>query len=112
MRMSDWSSDVCSSDLQFEQIGYVRGMERLDQFLDVGGVFLVQPFDDRVDERRVEHVVIGKRRRRGGRVDGFGQVIVVAACRRSEEHTSELQSIMRNSYAVFCLKKKKNKNKT
>src|SRR3546814_7958067 len=30
---------------------------------------------------------------------------------RSEEHTSELQSLMRNSYAVFCLKKKKNKNK-
>src|SRR3546814_9504531 len=29
---------------------------------------------------------------------------------RSEEHTSELQSLMRNSYAVFCLKKKKNKN--
>src|SRR3546814_12780824 len=78
MRMSDWSSDVCSSDLQFEQIGYVRGMERLDQFLDVGGVFLVQPFDDRVDERRVEHVVIGTRRRRGGRVDGFGQVVAVA----------------------------------
>src|SRR3546814_7861067 len=32
--------------------------------------------------------------------------------RRSEEHTSELQSLMRISYAVFCLKKKKNKNKT
>src|SRR3546814_4987285 len=31
---------------------------------------------------------------------------------RSEEHTSELQSLMRNSYAVFCLKKKKKKNKT
>src|SRR3546814_10567596 len=31
---------------------------------------------------------------------------------RSEEHTSELQSLMRISYAVFCLKKKKNKNKT
>src|SRR3546814_4244664 len=30
---------------------------------------------------------------------------------RSEEHTSELQSLMRNSYAVFCLKKKKNKKK-
>src|SRR3546814_7733229 len=37
----------------------------------------------------------------------------VGACRRdvrSEEHTSELQSLMRISYAVFCLKKKKNKN--
>src|SRR3546814_7077176 len=32
--------------------------------------------------------------------------------RRSEEHTSELQSLMRNSYAVFCLKKKKTQNKT
>src|SRR3546814_6891807 len=32
--------------------------------------------------------------------------------RRSEEHTSELQSLMRNSYAVFCLKKKKKKNLT
>src|SRR3546814_10176200 len=31
---------------------------------------------------------------------------------RSEEHTSELQSLMRNSYAVFCLKKKKNRTKT
>src|SRR3546814_1905350 len=32
--------------------------------------------------------------------------------RRSEEHTSELQSLMRSSYAVFCLKKKKNKKNT
>src|SRR3546814_7099469 len=35
-----------------------------------------------------------------------------ATCGRSEEHTSELQSLMRISYAVFCLKKKKNKKKT
>src|SRR3546814_7629830 len=34
---------------------------------------------------------------------------VAAACSRSEEHTSELQSLMRTSYAVFCLKKKKTK---
>src|SRR3546814_2287338 len=34
------------------------------------------------------------------------------ACSRSEEHTSELQSLMRNSYAVFCLKKKKQQNNT
>src|SRR3546814_6477176 len=33
----------------------------------------------------------------------------ITHCLRSEEHTSELQSLMRNSYAVFCLKKKKNK---
>src|SRR3546814_8343825 len=39
----------------------------------------------------------------------FGRI--AAANARSEEHTSELQSLMRISYAVFCLKKKKNKNK-
>src|SRR3546814_7990300 len=36
---------------------------------------------------------------------------ILASTRRSEEHTSELQSLMRISYAVFCLKKKKNKTK-
>src|SRR3546814_8811104 len=35
-----------------------------------------------------------------------------SVCARSEEHTSELQSLMRISYAVFCLKKKNNSNKT
>src|SRR3546814_10275695 len=34
---------------------------------------------------------------------------LLKSAQRSEEHTSELQSLMRNSYAVFCLKKKKNK---
>src|SRR3546814_6576854 len=40
-----------------------------------------------------------------------GSEIVVTGIRRSEEHTSELQSLMRNSYAVFCLKKKKTHEK-
>src|SRR3546814_5753139 len=39
-------------------------------------------------------------------IEGRSQIV------RSEEHTSELQSLMRNSYAVFCLKKKKNLNHT
>src|SRR3546814_4550450 len=38
--------------------------------------------------------------------------VLTPLCRRSEEHTSELQSLMRISYAVFCLKKKKKKHKT
>src|SRR3546814_2284716 len=46
--------------------------------------------------RRVRRPRAPRRRSRGGRRD-----------RRSEEHTSELQSLMRTSYAVFCLKKKK-----
>src|SRR3546814_7319831 len=40
-----------------------------------------------------------------------GSEIVVTGANRSEEHTSELQSLMRISYAVFCLKKKKKHNK-
>src|SRR3546814_1915066 len=48
------------------------------------------------------------------RADFFGvqkaDVMPVAREKRSEEHTSELQSLMRISYAVFCLKKKKRKN--
>src|SRR3546814_4019514 len=46
------------------------------------------------------------------RSDGCGEIARRVRCGRSEEHTSELQSLMRISYAVFCLKKKKqNKNK-
>src|SRR3546814_6732175 len=41
---------------------------------------------------------------------GYGTIRTAAAARRSEEHTSELQSLMRNSYAVFCLKKKNTPN--
>src|SRR3546814_4136903 len=41
-----------------------------------------------------------------------GAVVGEAGAARSEEHTSELQSLMRSSYAVFCLKKKKPKNTT
>src|SRR3546814_4114379 len=46
--------------------------------------------------------------RRGAAGDGVGGTIT----RRSEEHTSELQSLMRISYAVFCLKKKKRSTKS
>src|SRR3546814_2084926 len=42
----------------------------------------------------------------------FAETHVKSRCNRSEEHTSELQSLMRISYAVFCLKKKKQKKKT
>src|SRR3546814_1299423 len=51
-------------------------------------------------EQRVRQVV--------ERLDWKGPVSVISALERSEEHTSELQSLMRISYAVFCLKKKNN----
>src|SRR3546814_7924900 len=60
---------------------------------------------DRVGAVSDQHIILHRphhrRRRRGGPRRG-----------RSEEHTSELQSLMRISYAVFCLKKKKKKNTT
>src|SRR3546814_3907210 len=46
-----------------------------------------------------------------GAVDRFGVELIIVADIRSEEHTSELQSLMRISYAVFCLKKKKKQTK-
>src|SRR3546814_1001845 len=52
------------------------------------------------------------RDRRAGRVGAGGHPRRLAPRHRSEEHTSELQSLMRISYAVFCLKKKKNHDKT
>src|SRR3546814_2143708 len=56
--------------------------------------------------RRVVHGDLGRRRRASGHERSASQ----RPNERSEEHTSELQSLMRISYAVFCLKKKKKKN--
>src|SRR3546814_1342761 len=103
MRISDWSSDVCSSDL-------VGKAERgsVDGDL-VGG--------DR--RRRLEAARAGERDKLLGivvDVEDIGVAAVNAVAHhpdaadehRSEEHTSELQSLMRISYAVFCLQKKRN----
>src|SRR3546814_3383605 len=140
MRISDWSSDVCSSDLRGFQraeqllgVGILVALLRLARHLDAGAPGEVV---DRVEE--LEPVVVHQERdRRAVRaaaeavVELFGRrhrerrraLVVERAARgvflalalerharvRSEEHTSELQSLMRISYAVFCLKKKKNK---
>src|SRR3546814_10202862 len=107
MRISDWSSDVCSSDLpeqrappalQRRYVGIVVGGDAL-QVAAVGD----QPRRDVaffavVLEQNLEEI---RQRPQPGR-----QPLRL----RSEEHTSELQSLMRISYAVFCLKKKKTHN--
>src|SRR3546814_8443060 len=95
MRISDWSSDVCSSDL-IESAGL-----RLELRL---GAHPAQDFL-RIGQQR-EH----RRGRRGyvrfaANDEGFLHRSP-PELGRSEEHTSELQSLMRISYAVFCLKKK------
>src|SRR3546814_8115672 len=104
MRISDWSSDVCSSDLHPGRATHCGhcGAWSAPPRVSPGRhphpdcphrAFLAQTLPSR--EERFPHA--RQDRARGG-------------CRhwlRSEEHPSELQSLMRISYAVFCLKKKK-----
>src|SRR3546814_7270595 len=85
MRISDWSSDVCSSDL-LRKIG-IPGVVEYGEQPQLTVVHQVSVCRDQSD------IDMSAKQRCG--------------CRRSEEHTSELQSLMRISYAVFCLKKKK-----
>src|SRR3546814_7198731 len=108
MRISDWSSDVCSSDLPVRPCeppsgataaryaaaagDALRGLRR-----NCGGRECALPGYGRANGTGAE----SSRGRSAYRGAGSGE--------RSEEHTSELQSLMRISYAVFCLKKKKKK---
>src|SRR3546814_2274477 len=118
--MSDWSSDVCSSDLEADLVVQAS-------LVDLAAVFRHRPEDCtgalplRVDEARVAALraryrqgqdlpLVGVAWYSGNREIGAPKSASLTAL-RSEEHTSELQSLMRISYAVFCLKKKKNKKK-
>src|SRR3546814_1892747 len=119
MRMSDWSSDVCSSDL-LKRFG---GLNRLKQGLDaVRANGMEAVLGDGLGSEIhnwLEACVARTTIRNAGEFNGFlkprerlltppmpfrdGSLHLPS---RSEEHTSELQSLMRISYAVFCLKKK------
>src|SRR3546814_7176216 len=124
MRISDWSSDVCSSDLAGESTSFTLTITNDGPAVIASG----------------EVISLGERPGEGVSITGYevtagaatlagtgtsatlttsdvlavGGTIVVkvtatvdADAGRSEEHTSELQSLMRITYAVFCLKKKK-----
>src|SRR3546814_5264918 len=110
MRISDWSSDVCSSDLLVPQPvrGSVsrRGLRAHGAWRQVDRVLVAgcNRMGRRV--RGCRRPFRPCRRRRAQRAVGRGYA-PDALFARSEEHTSELQSLMRISYAVFCLKKKK-----
>src|SRR3546814_10363603 len=108
MRISDWSSDVCSSDL------FMAGSGNLTAAMVPSGANLIML--KCVDSGATRNMLVTKPDRpakeRQPRHTTPIPVEVsnsasVATERRSEEHTSELQSLMRISYAVFCLKKKK-----
>src|SRR3546814_1641878 len=119
MRISDWSSDVCSSDL----------VNAFRHDPPISGALLMLPFLRRLRERLGPQGYADAADELApwltdwrGRVTGKAlamvspasleevRFVVQAAAQegvRSDEHTSELQSLMRNSYAVFCLKNKK-----
>src|SRR3546814_1246235 len=112
MRISDWSSDVCSSDLRggfwFTDFGRDRGRVRTR-----GSVYYAK-----ADGSAITEMIFPMEGPNGIGLSPDGSTLYVAetysahlwrfrlSAPRSEEHTSELQSLMRNSYAVFCLKNK------
>src|SRR3546814_1062728 len=107
MRISDLSSDVCSSDLTDDKALIAVATEAgapqvvmIDQSHPDAALYasLAQSFPGQMVDFS-SYTRDGK------------QIVVSVYSDRSEEHTSELQSLMRISYAVFCLKKKKNKKK-
>src|SRR3546814_8979527 len=115
MRISDWSSDVCSSDLQAVADGkrWVTGEifglpipADAEALRSSGCEFLTTAFRASgalADDNGVSRIVGAEEFNGGG--TGKKMLLTVAYERsgRSEEHTSELQSLMRIPYAVFCL---------
>src|SRR3546814_4559765 len=102
MRISDWSSDVCSSDLSAPATparARARGGGRAGSSRDLLPSRRRGTRRGHLAAQLVEHLV--------GVADAASLRVLKAALYRSEEHTSELQSLMRISYAVFCLKKKR-----
>src|SRR3546814_7329883 len=126
MRISDWSSDVCSSDLSLRQ-GSRRGPRKraarhrhpespvshrslpLYPSASAGRRIDRRCARPRVPVYSSEPLLEADEEEAPARIEGqiVEAVGVIALEERSEEHTSELQSLMRSSYAVFCLKKNK-----
>src|SRR3546814_3641782 len=107
MRISDWSSDVCSSDLDVTSLS----IKTLLLVAIIGSLICGKPYFLSKNINLFEYYSIVL-------LSVFSllfltsstDLISIYLClemQRSEEHTSELQSLMRISYAVFCLKKKK-----
>src|SRR3546814_7783065 len=127
MRISDWSSDVCSSDLTAKVIDRANRVQTLPKgkfserlkVMDEGSQHLLPAlmFDNIGDDYPVSFEVTPLRftvqvpaDRELAQTRGMMAAQRIAV--RSEEHTSELQSLMRISYAVFCLTKKIHKTQT
>src|SRR3546814_3757640 len=109
MRISDWSSDVCSSDLSTSAGRAIPMVSAIATSIAPAAAI----------RRAIATTLSGST----GPSKGQPKATAIVACAgrrrseqkrstaRSEEHTSELQSLMRISYDVFCVKKKKKKHK-
>src|SRR3546814_7988912 len=115
MRISDWSSDVCSSDL-FICGGAFAGIEKIiEGRMGANGVGFtsdIRKYDEKEEGELLTNVLPEDLLKFGLIPEFIGRLPVIGAVSpldqealRSEEHTSELQSLLRNSYAVFCLQK-------
>src|SRR3546814_3822922 len=123
MRISDWSSDVCSSDLQdarqrcayivCNRIGHIthavhQGFDAVQHVIDVMPKMCELIHVGRIGNTPRKLACSHMKRRIAYGFDAASQFAAKNECadERSEEHTSELQSLMRISYADFCLNTK------
>src|SRR3546814_7137106 len=101
MRISDWSSDVCSSDLDRPHVVQAHLVGEQDKAWSIickCGAAMQR------NARKTARTMTPSSSHL------LAQVCTAELVTRSEEHTSELQSLMRISYAVFCLKRKTTQN--
>src|SRR3546814_7427397 len=105
MRISDWSSDVCSSDLDvlmIDDVQFIAGKDNTqEEFFHTFNALVDQNRQVIISADKSPNGLEGMEERMKSRL-GWGLV-----ADRSEEHTSELKSLMRTSYAVSVLQRKK-----
>src|SRR3546814_5435864 len=131
MRISDWSSDVCSSDLIYGQVARTGEAVRFEDAAEALGGYWYDVYAFRVGDPKAPQVAVllnditARRRMEAAlrrseerlralnetledRVQQRSHELALAqeALRRSEEHTSDHKTLMRHSYAVFCLHNK------
>src|SRR3546814_3177083 len=107
MRISDWSSDVCSSDQTGRDLPTRGELDALLRTVKRWGIARRLEDDDVGSLNPLQEQSAGGLAIRPAIVDVLGETALMRLAQwRSEEHTSELQSLMRSSYAVFCLQNK------
>src|SRR3546814_2043213 len=110
MRISDWSSDVCSSDLLGTKTSPAHADSPESAAVVAASASSIGPLP-----RSIRASIAARSSAEGSSaciIPSTNSRNPVSVGIRSEEHTSELQSLMRISYAVFCLKKKKKNHPT